>query len=178
MKFIKNEILRKAVEWILDIALAIIIFLLIHTFVFRTGAISGVSMEPSLLHGDKVIISKISYLFSKPKIGDVIAFPEKENKYLVKRIIAKEFDEVDIENYRFKINGEFLEDEFSEDLLSSVGNQSFPIIVPESSYFVLGDNRGSSMDSRFTSIGTIHKNKITGKVTLRFYPFSKFKFIK
>jgi len=178
-KYIENRTLKKIYEWTFEIALAFAVFLLIQNFVLRTATISGDSMEPSFSHNDRIIVSRLHYLLANPKVNDVIIFPDNndEQKFLVKRIIAKEFDVVDLVGLRFTVNGEFLSDDFSSELIGSLGDQPFPITVHENSYFVLGDNRNRSLDSRFTSVGLIPKSDIVGKAVFVFYPFSKLTFI-
>lgn len=176
---IKNDILRNVLEWVLAIAITAAVYFILRLFIYRTAEVTGSSMEPTLTHGDVVLINRTSYFFTKPKENDVVAFPYKEDptQVFVKRIIAMPGDTVDLTD-RFIINGKDLSDDFSEELISTQGNISFPFVVPEDSYFVLGDNRNGSRDSRYAEVGCIARKEIMGKIFVRLLPFDSFKIIK
>ena len=179
-KYIKNKFLAEAAEWIIAIAGMLALLLIIRNFVFRSATVNSQSMEPTLYHGEKVIILKFPYLFGHPKAGDIIAFPYKTNpsQFFVKRIIGEPGDVINIADRRFTVNGAEIDDEFSDELLISLGDAVFPITVPDRSYFVLGDNRNSSNDSRFTGVGCIFEGDIIGKVVIRYWPLNKFAAVK
>lgn len=174
---IKNDKLREAVEWVTALAVAVAIALLVRRFVLIDVIIFGDSMTPTFAHGDRLIINRLGYVFKEPDYNDVIVFPYKKNpqKNYVKRVIGKPGDLIEFEYNRFYINGELLDDEFSDGYIILLGNIEFPETVPENCYFVLGDNRNGSEDSRSSDVGFIHRNSIIGKPLLRFYPTDRLK---
>ena len=179
-KYIKNEKLRSLAEWVLAAGLAFFVYLLLSNFVYATAEVSGPSMNPTLHHGDRVIINKLIYFFSEPQKGDIIAFPYPANPLdkHVKRIIGSPGDLIEIHDNKFYINGEMLTDSASVEELVSVGDVTYPINVGENEYFVLGDNRNNSKDSRSSSVGLIQRENIIGKIWVRFFPFNVIGFVK
>jgi len=173
---IPNPIIRGAVEWLLAIALAALLFFVVRSFLFRTAHVTGNSMEPTLSHGDMVVLNRLSYLFFDPRVGDIVAFPfaEDPSEFYIKRVIAAPGDIVDLRNGLFYVNGEPLDDAFSYYPTVSFGDIRFPITIEDGRYFVLGDNRNGSMDSRFASVGNIRARDMVGRVAIRFYPFNRF----
>ena len=174
-KYIKNPILLSLAEWVLAIGFALILFFVARTFVFRIASVTGPSMQPSLVDGDLVILNRVSYIFSNPRVDDIVAFPNPANRdiFYIKRIVAGPGDEVDFRYDSFYINGYRLDDPFSYGLIR-LGDVDFPIIIEEGLYFVLGDNRNSSLDSRFVSVGNIPHNDMVGRVWIRIWPLSSF----
>ena len=174
-KYIKNDILRNIVEWIFSIAIALAIFLLIDNFVMKSAMVYGGSMEPTYAHNDRVIINRLVYLFSEPQIDDVIAFPyslDPANNY-IKRIVGLPNDTIDIVGGFIYRNGERLDDDFSQEPVFA-GTVAFPMIIEENHFFVLGDNRQISEDSRFTGVGNVYRGDIIGRVSFRWWPLNRF----
>lgn len=170
---IKNPIVRSIVEWLLAIALAAALFFVVRMFVFRVAHVSGSSMEPTLSHGDRVVLNRLPIRFSRPRVGDIVAFPNPvdPSEYFIKRVIAAPGDIVDLQDGVFLVNGVPLDDPFSHEvILPTPGIMDFPIIVEEGRYFVLGDNRNGSMDSRFTTVGTVPARDMVGRVAIRIWP--------
>ena len=168
--------MAEAAEWAAGIICVAALLLITRNFIFRTALISGPSMEPTLYHGERVVVMKLPYIFGSPELNDVVAFPYRENpsQLFVKRVIGLPGDVVDIIDRRMTINGVELDDAFTEGLMVSVGDVVFPITVPENAYFVMGDHRNSSNDSRFTNVGCIGKKEMLGKLVLRFWPPGQF----
>ena len=179
-KRVKNKFLAETVEWAVAIAGMAAVFFVCQSFVFKNAVVSGPSMEPTLSHGERLIILKFPYIFGNPRIGEIVAFPYKENpsQHFVKRVVGLPGDVVDIRDRRITVNGAELDDDFSSEPLVSVGNAAFPIVVPADSYFVLGDNRDQSNDSRFIGVGCIRKADMMGRVSLRYWPLNKFGTVK
>ncbi|MFV0503426.1 MAG: signal peptidase I [Lachnospirales bacterium] len=173
----KKDFLYKQIkEWLIFIVIFIAMFLFIRNFIGFAIMTNGASMEPTTHHGDRVLVEKFSYILSKPKVNDIIVFPYGE-KALIKRIIATENDIVDIKDRYFYINDIKLEDNFSDEVLN-LGNVTFPVTVGENEYFVLGDNRNISQDSRYKEVGLIKEKDILGKAVFRFFPFTNMGFLK
>ncbi len=170
----KGGIFRQILEWATAVLIALVVYFFIRACIFRTANVSGNSMEPTLLHGQIVFINRLSYLLSKPKKGDIIAFPynEDRSKDYVKRIIGLPGDVIDLRDFHFYVNNEILDDDFSKEMLTAFGDVSFPLTVPENTYFVLGDNRNVSNDSRYSDVGCIDKKDIIGKVSFVIWPLS------
>ena len=174
-KWIPNDSIRNIAEWILVLAAAAFFAFLINTFLARTANVEGNSMTPTLDHGDIVLVDKLSYCFGDPQYEDIVVFPFAGNpkKYYIKRIIGLPGDEMDwIDGYFYR-NGEPLTDPFSTEWVSG-GSAAFPLVVPEGSCFVLGDNRWVSEDSRYTEVGCMSFETLVGKVSLRLWPVSSF----
>jgi len=179
-KYIKNPKIRGLAEWLLAAALAFLAYLFLSSYVYATAEVSGPSMNPTLHHGERAIINKLIYIFGAPEKGDIIAFPYPSNPVdkHVKRIIGVPGDYIEVYDNKLFVNGELLEDDFSESDLVSVGDVAYPITVGEDEYFVLGDNRNNSKDSRSSSVGLIQRENIIGKIWIRFFPFDKVGFVK
>jgi len=176
-KRIKNNLLRSIIEWIIAVLIALLLFLIIDNFVVKVARVEGASMHPTFSNEDRVLINRLVYFFGEPQFGDIIAFPYAANpsKHYIKRIIGVPFDIIDYINGFIYINGEKLEDEFS-DLPFYGGNAAFPIELGEDEFFVLGDNRNGSEDSRSTDVGNIRREDIIGRVRFRWFPLSRIGF--
>lgn len=152
---------------------------LVSNLIGGQGKVYGVSMEPLLSAGDRVIYW---IPFYEPERGDVvICRTGKGIDYkLVKRIIGLPGDEINLEasSGTVYVNGEALEESYCQEGTHLPGDIDYPITVPPGQYFVMGDNRQESIDSRYSEVGTIEAGKIDGHVIFRFYPFNKMKQIE
>lgn len=171
-KHIKNPFLRNLAEWAIAALAAFILFLFMRNFVFRIADVDGHSMEPTLSHGDFVLLSRVGYWFGEPQTGDIIAFPFREDptKKYIKRIMGIPGDVVDFQDNRFTVNGEDLDFGFGQQDIISAGDIDLPLTIGEGEFFVLGDNRNSSMDSRYLSVGSIREHDMLGRVVVRLWP--------
>ena len=169
---IANPFVRSLVEWIIAIGLAVILFFVLRMFLFRVAHVSGFSMAPTLSDGDRVILNRAAVVFGTTRPGDIVAFPYPNNpsEYYIKRVIGVSGDVIDLINGSFYVNGEPLQDAFSDIAIWSTGNVMFPVTVEEGRVFVLGDNRNSSKDSRYATVGTISDREILGRVLVRIWP--------
>lgn len=141
-------------------------------FVLQPALVNGNSMAPTLNNMDCVIIDKVSYKIHEPERFDVVVFDYKKDTHYIKRIIGLPGDTVLIGmDGVIRINGEILEEDYGREVLLNPGLAKEPITLGEDEYFVLGDNRNNSTDSRFKSVGPVSKDKIIGKAFFRIYPF-------
>jgi len=184
-KWIPNKAIRNITEWALVLATAVLAAFLITTFLARRADVSGKSMEPTLSHGDVVVVNRTAYWFSEPKYGDIVVFPfpGDPSEYYIKRVVGLPGDEIGWVNGFFTRNGELLDDGFSSEPVFPLeypnnGLLTFPVEVPAGTCFVLGDNRGASQDSRYSIVGCVPFKKLIGKVSLRVFPLSSFGGVK
>ena len=165
--------------------LLIVVMVVVLRNVMGTVLVKGSSMEPNFNHGDLVFINKLSTSVGSPDYGDVVICKLDEGagyENIIKRVIGLPGDEIDIVEdeysedgeYLLYVNGEYIEEDFLGEPMRVDGDVEYPFEVPENSYFVMGDNRNESLDSRRESVGAIHKDDLMGKVVLRLYPFSDF----
>ena len=176
-----NEILREIISTILYVVVIFAVVFLIITYVGQRTRVDGHSMEPSLSDGDNLIMDKISYRFRDPQRFDVIIFPVEfqENTYYIKRIIGLPGETVQIDaDGNIYIDGEILQEDYGKERILSAGIASRPIVLGEDEYFVLGDNRNNSMDSRFKEVGPSKRADIIGRAWVRIYPFDQIGFVK
>ena len=181
----KNGVQTSPAHEILSLLLYIVVVFgicfLIITFVGQRSKVSGSSMEPTLSDGDNLIVDKISYRIHDPQRFDIIIFPYQyqENTYYIKRIIGLPGETVYINDAgEIYINGKLLEENYGLDTIQNPGLASEPITLGKDEYFVMGDNRNNSTDSRFASVGEIKRQNIIGKAWVRIYPFNKITVIK
>ncbi|WP_058485549.1 signal peptidase I [Defluviitalea phaphyphila] len=163
-----------------EIIIVIIIVFFVRTFIFENTKVIGPSMEPTLLENDILIINKFEYYFTEPERGEIIVFPYKgdPSKHYIKRIIGLPGETIDIKNGVVFIDGNPLEEDYILEPMQQRGDISFPFVVPDNTYFVMGDNRNNSSDSRYQDVGTIEKSKIIGHATMRIWPLNKFGIVK
>ncbi len=168
----KNEWL----EWGKAILIAVILAFCLRSFVFATSIVDGESMEPTLEDGETVLFNKFTYLFDKPQRGDIVII-ERPLKNYVKRIIAMPGETIKVENHTLYINGEKYGQPFiNKDAQNNTGEIG-PINVPENSYYVMGDNRIVSKDSR-NGLGFVNEDNIIGKSEIIIFPFEEWAMTK
>lgn len=159
-------IIKELFGWILFIVIVVAASYLVVTFVGQRTQVSGESMETTLSDGDHLIVDKITYRFRDPKRYDIVVFPYRyeENTYYIKRIIGLPGETVQIVDGYVYINGVQLDEHYGNALIMAPGQAAQPIRLGEDEYFVLGDNRNNSEDSRFAEIGPVTSDRIEGKV--------------
>ncbi len=157
------------------IGVVLVITFLIITFVGQRTHVSGDSMKNTLHHGDQLIVDKITYRFKEPVRYDIIVFPYQyeEDTFYIKRIIGLPGETVQIVNGEIYINGEILRETYGREVIRDPGMAAEPVQLGEDEYFVLGDNRNASSDSREPSVGVIHRNDIVGRAWIRIWPLNK-----
>lgn len=165
-------ILKELLGWIVYIAVIIGLTWLIITFVGQRTRVSGHSMEATLHDGDNLIVDKLSYRFRDPKRFEIIVFPyrHKENTYYIKRIIGLPGETVQVKDGYVYIDGEKLDENYGLEVMEDAGIAAEPIELGEDEYFVLGDNRNHSSDSRDPSVGILHRDELIGKAWIRIWP--------
>lgn len=176
----KKSPLGVAVSWTLYLLIILVLTFLIVHFVGQRTEVNGSSMYPTLEEGDHLIVDKITYQFSNPQRFDIVVFPfqYQEDTYYIKRIIGLPGETVQIAGGAIYINGEVLKENYGQEAIEKGGLASDPITLGEDEYFVLGDNRNNSSDSREPSVGNIEKGSILGKAWIRIWPLSKLGFVK
>ena len=172
----EGSLLKEVISIIFNVLICFVVVFLITHFVGQRTVVSGSSMEDTLSNGDNLIVDKISYRFHDPERFDVVVFPpytEEENTYYIKRIIALpgEVVRIDTDGVIY-INGEPLIESYGTEVMLNPYDAKEDILLGPDEYFVLGDNRNNSTDSRI--IGSIKKKDIVGRAWLRMYPFSEF----
>ena len=173
MKAIAREILSNS----LFLLVVLVLTLLIVKYVGQRTVVVGDSMETTLQNGDNLIVDKIGYRFHDPERFDVIVFPfeYKDETYYIKRIIGLSGETVRIDDDgNIYINDVILEEHFGAETMIDPGLAYGGITLGENQYFVLGDNRNHSSDSRVPSVGLIEKEDIIGRAWIRLFPLSKF----
>lgn len=176
----ERSILGELLSWLIYIVIVVILSLGIITFVGQRTKVSGHSMETTLSDGDNLIVDKISYRFRDPERFEIIVFPfqYEEHTYYIKRIIGLPGETVQVIDGYVYINGEMLDENYGLEVMDDPGIAAEPITLGEDEYFVLGDNRNHSSDSRDPSVGVLHRDDIMGRAWIRIWPFDKFGVIK
>lgn len=174
----KTSVGKELFQWVLVIIGAVILAFLIDTFVIVNAQIPSGSMENTIMTGDRVFGNRLAYKFSDPKRFDIIIFkyPDDESQLFIKRIIGLPGETVEIHDGNIYINGSDtpLEDvDIKEPMEGSFG----PYTVPEGCYFVMGDNRNNSRDSRYWENTFVSEDEILGKAVLRYWPLNKMKLL-
>jgi signal peptidase I len=173
---------RSAVEWLFVVAIAVLVSLLVRTYVFQTFYIPSGSMEPTLLVGDRIVVSKLSVEFGTIHRGDILVFKAPPGVLsdcgdsvtdLVKRVIGLPGDDLTSKGNTIYVNGKKLAQPWShyEPLERHIGN----VHVPANHYFMMGDNQPASCDSRYW--GSVPRSSIIGKAFIRIWPLNRIGFL-
>lgn len=174
----RSGVVREIISWVLVFVVALVIAEVMNRFVIINARVPSGSMENTIQEGDRIIGWRFTYAFSDPKRGDIVVFPNpnpvtgsegKEN--YVKRIIGLPGETVRVENGQVYINDELLEEDYVKEPWSG-GDGIY--VVPENCYFMMGDNRNKSNDARFWVNKYVERDAILGKVSFRYWPFSRF----
>ena len=174
-----NRIMRELLNTAIYLLCVLGAVWLVITFVGQRTEVEGASMENTLHNGDNLIVDKLSYRFHDPERFDIIVFPFQfqDNTYYIKRIIGLPGETVQImDDGSIYINGEKLEENYGMEVIKpeTIGRAAEPIELGDDEYFVMGDNRNNSSDSRTDMVGNIKREYIIGKAWLRIWPVSDF----
>lgn len=186
-----HKFLKELLSTGLYILGVLLVTYVIVTFVGQRTIVKGASMEPTL-HGtddrdsskvgDNLIVDKLSYRFHDPERFDIIVFPYQYGggkEFYIKRIIGLPGETVQIdEEGNIYINGEVLKEGYGKEVILNPGSAAEPITLGEDEYFVMGDNRNNSADSRDPRVGNVHRSTIVGKAWLRIWPLNRFGILK
>ena len=180
-KRINFAILQEVLFWLGGMGLAFLGACVLVYFFGRAISNVGQSMEPTIYSGDKVLINQFIYLLKEPDYGDVIVFKPNGNEnshYHMKRVVGRPGDRLQIISGRVFINGEALEEEVLTEAMEEAGIAETEIQLGTDEYFVLGDNRNASEDSRSPNIGSVKKKDILGKAWFIISPRDRFGYIE
>ena len=177
--------MKKIIKEIFSTSLYLLVVLiacyLVVRYVGQRTQVIGSSMETTLSDGDNLIVDKISYRFGEPRRYDIIVFPYQYDKstFYIKRIIGMPGETVYIDpRGTIYINGEALQESYGREIIQSAGLAEEEITLGEDEYFVLGDNRNHSSDSREPSVGVLKRDQLIGRAWVRIYPFNKIGVVK
>lgn len=171
---------REIISTVLYLLLVVALTFLFVQFVAQRTHVNGDSMNMTLEDGDNLIVDKISYRFKDPERFDIIVFPYeyKENTYYIKRIIGMPGETVQVKDGMIYIDGEMLSEGYGKETMQYAGVAADPVELGENEYFVLGDNRNNSSDSRDPSVGNVDGDQIIGKAFVRIWPLDKIGILK
>jgi signal peptidase I len=185
-----GALFKQVREWVTVIVVAVVIAVVVRAFFLQQFYISGPSMEPTMYQDNRVLVDKISYRFREPRIGDVVVFDritmngdEVQHDDLIKRVIGTPGDVVEIRDCAVTVNGRELEESYVDPVELSLEDPTSrcrqvemePVTVPEDEFFVMGDNRPESFDSR--SFGTISRDIIVGRAFAIVWPVDMLKLL-
>lgn len=177
----RREKLHDVLDWVVYILIVAVLAFLLLNYVAQRVLVDGTSMNPTLQNKDSVLVEKLSYRFDDPERYDIVVFRYlgKDDTYYIKRIIGLPGETVQIIDGYVYIDGELLEsDTYGNDIMLSAGRASEPITLGEYEYFVLGDNRNGSSDSRAESVGNVARSQILGKAFIRIWPLTDLELLK
>ena len=167
---------KRFLKRIFSCVLLIVLLMCMVNYVGQGTKVIGNSMEETFMEGDNLFIDKLSYRFTDPERFDIVVFPYQDGEETVlyiKRVIALPGETIQIAGNHIYINGQVLIEEFGKEAMEegSEGIALYPYVLGEDEYFVLGDNRNLSIDSRQPQVGPIKKEQIIGKYAFRLWPF-------
>ena len=177
MKKVLKEILSTSLYLLIVLCLT---YIVIHFVGQRTQVIGG-SMETTLSENDNLIVDKLTYRFREPKRFDIVVFPFQYEKdtYYIKRIIGLPGETIFIdEEGNIFIDDEVLTESYGKEIIKDAGRAYEPVTLGEDEYFVMGDNRNNSQDSRDPTVGNIARSDIIGRAWIRIWPLNKFGILK
>lgn len=174
--------LNETREWILTILATIVLIFVIRTYIFSPVIVEGDSMNPTLIEGDRLFINKIGMYISDINRLDVVVFKGKNSEHYIKRVVGMPGDRIHFKDNHLYINDQLVSESY---IIKDSHQRDMTLntlygyeIIPENYYFVLGDNRSNSMDSRQRSIGLVHESQILGASNLVVWPLDRIQNVK
>ena len=170
----KGSFFKELIVYAVIIVLCVTV---VPRYVVQRTQVSGISMLKTLEDEESLLVEKVSYYFNDPSRFDIITFYPKgreHDEYYIKRVIGLPGETIQITGNTIYINGRVLEEHYGREAMQSGGIAEEPIKLGKNEFFVLGDNRNDSIDSRDEEVGIVKKDNIDGHAILRIYPFSKF----
>lgn len=171
----KFDPVKELFSFLMSFVVAVAIAMLMQRFIIINANIPSGSMENTIMTGDRVIGNRLAYLFGSPERGDIVIFkyPDDERQLFVKRVIGMPGETVVIEDAKVYIDGVLLEEDYLKDAWV-VDAGPYTYVVPEDSYFVMGDNRNNSKDSRYWRNAYVQKEQLLGEAVFCYWPFDNF----
>jgi len=167
----KNSVIREIMEWIIVVEVAVILAVVINLFFIVNAVIPTASMEPTIMTHSRIFGNRLAYLNSSPERGDIVIFkfPDNEKELFIKRVIGLPGDTVEMRDGLIYINGSdtALDEPYVKE--RPYGDYG-PVTVPEGAYFMMGDNRNNSADSRYWNQPFVYEDKILGQAAIEYYP--------
>ncbi len=169
-----SSLIEEIKDWVISIAVAVVLAMIIRTFVVELYVVDGPSMRPTLESHERLVVNKFIYGIRPPEKGEILVFeyPRDRSRDFIKRVIATPGDTIEISKGRVFVNDQLLNEDY---ILEKTKSEYPKSTVPEGTVFVMGDNRNNSEDSRFADVGFVPYDLIKGKAMLVFWPFSAFK---
>ncbi|QKS69817.1 signal peptidase I [Paenalkalicoccus suaedae] len=161
---------QKKGSWLMPIILAVGVALLVRTFFFAPYVVEGASMQPSLFDRDRILVNKTTTWLGEFERGDIVIIQDESNRHYVKRVIAMPGETLEMQNGTLMIDGQSYTEPYLDEMLQ-YSETIEETVVPDGEFYVMGDNRGNSLDSR-NQLGTIDEDDIVGKSVFVFFPFS------
>lgn len=180
-KKLNIPLIKEIAVWATEIAIVLLVAFVFVYFIGLRTTVVGQSMQGTLEGGDEILVNRFIYSVTKPKANDVIVFLPNGNEkshYYVKRVIGVPGDKVQIKNGAVYVNGALFSEKVETAAIEEAGIAAKEITLGEDEYFVLGDNRNSSEDSRYANIGNVKREHIIGKAWFRVAPLGEIGFIK
>ena len=164
-----NSLGEEAKDWVISIFAAVIMALLIRTFIVELYIVDGPSMRPTLQHEERLVVNKFIYKIRNPEKGEILIFkyPRDTSRDFIKRVIATGGDTIEIKEGRVYVNDQMLKEDY---ILEKTRTEYPKVTIPEGTVFVMGDNRNNSDDSRFADVGFVPLDLIKGKAVVVFWP--------
>ena len=161
-------------DWVVSIVGAIVLALIIRTFIVELYIVDGPSMRPTLQHDERLVVNKFIYHVRNPERGEIIIFryPRDPSRDFIKRVIAVGGDTIEIKDNRVYVNDEIIREDY---ILDKTKTEYPKVTVPDGTLFVCGDNRDNSLDSRSGDVGFLPLENVKGKAMLVFWPTDEFK---
>ena len=177
----ENEKVRSSMRWVFQIMVTLVFAAVVAIMMFQTVTMQESSMEPTISVGDRFFINRAVYKFSSPQRGDMIVFrtsASDDAALHIRRVIGLPGETVQITGGRILINGEVYNEGKDFPMITNPGLAATAVTLESGEYFVLGDNRNNSEDSRYADIGMVRKRYIVGKIWFTCSPFEKLGFTK